>query len=156
MSGSMFLDNLREVLNSKRILRWCYLIKENPNFWEEDITSENVECVTVTEDVFGTRTQETVENVLDENSAEVATGYVAKKLIKRSQYEENTESWRFLLKYIGSDAWWNVLSHSGLFVLSKSLADFVCSYFAILDFVRRQPMSCAVMDQNLILPVSII
>ena len=104
MSGSRFVDNLREVLNSERILRCGSLIKENTNFWEEDITSENAECVTVTEDIFGTRTQETVESILDENSAEVATGYVAKKLIKRSQYEENTESWRFLLKYIANDA----------------------------------------------------
>ena len=87
MSGSRFLDNLREVLNSKRILRCCSLIKENTNFWEEDITSENAECVTVTEDIFGTRPQEIVESVLDENRAEVATGYVAKKIIKRSQYE---------------------------------------------------------------------
>ena len=39
---------------------------------------------------------------------------------------------------------------------SKSPANFVCSYFAILDFVCRQPMSCAVMDQNLILTVTII
>ena len=39
---------------------------------------------------------------------------------------------------------------------SKSPANFVCSYFATLDFVCRQPMSCAVMDQNLILPVTII
>ena len=85
-------------------MRCRSLIKENPNFWEEDITSENVECVTVIEDIFGTRTQETVDGVPDENSTEVATGYVAKKLIKRSQYEENTESWRFLLKYIANDA----------------------------------------------------
>ena len=87
MSGSRFLDNLREVLNSERILRCRSLIKENTNFWEEDITSENAECDTVTEDIFGTRTQEIVESVLDENSAEVATTYVAKKLIKRSQCE---------------------------------------------------------------------
>ena len=87
MSGSRFLDNLREVLSSKRILRCRSLIKENPNFWEEDITSENAECVTVTEDIFGTRPHEIVESVLDENRAEVATGYVAKKIIKRSQYE---------------------------------------------------------------------
>ena len=80
-------------------------LKENINFWEEDITSENPECVTVIEDIFGTRTQEIVESVLDQSSAQVATG---------------------------------------------------CSYFAILDFVCRQPMSCAVMDQNLILPVTII
>ena len=82
MSGSRFLDNLREVLNSERILRCRSLIKENINFWEDDNTSENTECVTVIEDIFGTRTLKTVESVLDENSAEVATGYVAKRLIK--------------------------------------------------------------------------
>ena len=82
MSGSRFLDNLREVLNSERILRCRSLIKENINFWEDDNTSENPECVTVIEDIFGTRTLKTVESVLDENSAEVATGYVAKRLIK--------------------------------------------------------------------------
>ena len=27
------------------------LVKENINFWEEDLTSENLECVTVTEDI---------------------------------------------------------------------------------------------------------
>ena len=62
-------------------------LKENTNFGEEDITSGNAECFTVIEDIFGTRTQEIVESVLDENSAEVATTYVVKKLIKRSQYE---------------------------------------------------------------------
>ena len=56
ISGSGFLDNLREFLNSKRILRCCSLIKEDINFWEEDITSKNPECVTVIEDILGTRT----------------------------------------------------------------------------------------------------
>ena len=82
MSGIRFLDNLREVQNFERILRCRSLIKENTDFWVEDITSENAEYVTVIENVFGTRTQEIVESVLDENSAEVATGYVTKKLIK--------------------------------------------------------------------------
>ena len=54
MSGGRFLDNLREVLNSKRILRCRSLIKEN----------------------------------------KVTTGYVAKKLIKRS----HCESYKILLK----------------------------------------------------------
>ena len=54
MSGSRLLDNLREVLNSKRILRCRSLIKEN----------------------------------------KVTTGYVAKKLIKRS----HCESYKMLLK----------------------------------------------------------
>ena len=94
MSGSRFLDNLREVLNSERILRCRSIIKEYINFCEEDITCENLECFTVTEDIFSTRTQEFVESVLDENSAKVANGYVAKKLIKQSQYE----SCKILLK----------------------------------------------------------
>ena len=88
ISGSRFLVSLREVLNSERILRCRSLIKENTNFWEDDLASGNQECVTVTEVIFDTRTQETVESVLDENNAEVATtivGYVAKKLIKRSK-----------------------------------------------------------------------
>ena len=85
MSGSKFLDNLREFLNSDRILRCRSLIEENINFWEEDITSENLECVTIIDDIFGTRTQEIVENVLNENSADMLTGYVPKKLVKPSQ-----------------------------------------------------------------------
>ena len=54
LTGGRFLDNLQEVLNSKRILRCRSLIKEN----------------------------------------EVTTGYVAKKLIKRS----HCESYKILLK----------------------------------------------------------
>ena len=46
------------------------------------------------EDIFSSRTQEFVENVLDENSAKVANGYIAKELIKQSQYE----SCKMLLK----------------------------------------------------------
>ena len=85
MSGGRLLDNLREVLISERILWYRSLIKENINFWKEDLTSENQECVTVIEDILGTRTYDIVESVLDENSAKVTTGYVTIKLIKRSK-----------------------------------------------------------------------
>ena len=44
-------------------MRYCSLRKENINFWEEDLTSENQECATVTEDIFGSRTREIVESV---------------------------------------------------------------------------------------------
>ena len=48
MSGGRFcLVNLLEVLISERILLYCFLIKEDINFWEEDLTSENQEYVTV-------------------------------------------------------------------------------------------------------------
>ena len=80
--------SLWEVLNSDRIL-WCRsLIKENINFWEEDLTCKNKEYFTVIEAIFEIRTQEIAESLLNGNSAEVATvtaGYVFKKLIKRSK-----------------------------------------------------------------------
>ena len=41
MSASRLLVSFREVLNFERILRCRSLIKENINFWEEYLTSEN-------------------------------------------------------------------------------------------------------------------
>ena len=93
MNGGRFLVNLREFRNSERILICRSLLKENINFWEEDLTSENQECVTVTEDIFGAETWEIVASVLDENRV-VTTWYLVKKFNKRSKYE----SCKMLLK----------------------------------------------------------
>ena len=71
MNGDRFLVNLREFRNSERILICRSLLKENINFWEEYLTSENQECVTVTEEIL----------VLEYEK------YVAKKFIKRSKCE---------------------------------------------------------------------
>ena len=49
--------------------------------------SENQECVSAAEDIFGIKTRETVESVIDENFVKVTTWYVAKKFIKRSRCE---------------------------------------------------------------------
>ena len=94
MNGCSFLVNLQEVQNSEKILQCRSLLKENINFWEKDLTSENQECVIVTEDIFGTRTQEIAESVLDGNSVEVITLYVVKKFIKR----QRCKSCKILLK----------------------------------------------------------
>ena len=51
MNGCRFLVNLREVQNCERILQYSSLLKENIDFWEEDLTSEILECVTVTEEI---------------------------------------------------------------------------------------------------------
>ena len=95
--------------------------------------------LTVIGEIFDIKTQEIEEGVLDENSTEVATtvaGYVAKKIIKRSKWE----SCKILLKVgdvdITNDAYLNILSRGGLFMPSKSHANFLCSNFAILDFVE--------------------
>ena len=41
MSGGSFLVSLRDVYNSERILACRSLIKENINFWEEDLREGN-------------------------------------------------------------------------------------------------------------------
>ena len=92
-----FLSILQEVRISEKILQYYSLLKENINFWEEDRTYQNQECVSVTEDTFGTRRQEIMERVVDENSVEVTNWYVAKKFIKRSRCKsckDIAESWR--------------------------------------------------------------
>ena len=88
----------------------CSLIKEEINFWEEDLTSENQEYVTVIEDIFGTRTQKIVESVLDESNAKVTTG---KTLLIAGDAD------------IADDAWLYIFSCELLFVSSKSLAEFL-------------------------------
>ena len=82
MNGGRFLVDFRGVRNSERILQCRSLRKENINFWEEDLTSENQECVTLTEKIFCTGIQEIMESILDENSLEVTTWHVAKRFIK--------------------------------------------------------------------------
>ena len=95
MNGCRLIVNLREVQNSEKILQYRSLLKKNIDFWEEDLTSENLECYCNCEH----RTREIVESVLDENSVEVTTWYVAKKFIKRSR----CESCKILLKAADND-----------------------------------------------------
>ena len=45
MNGGRFLVNLREVFNSERILTCRLLIKENINFWEENVDSYSEESL---------------------------------------------------------------------------------------------------------------
>ena len=74
-------------MNSERILSCRSLIKENINFWEENIDSDAEESLDSINDLFDERADEIMEAVLDNDAEEVATtisGYVAKKLIKRS------------------------------------------------------------------------
>ena len=92
MSGGRFLVSLREVLHSERILACRSLIRENVNFWEENLTAgqNNEACNT-----------EIMECSLDVDIREVATsipGYIAKKLFERTKCD------RYLSHYVLSNA----------------------------------------------------
>ena len=65
MSGERFLVILREVLNSERILSCRSLIKENINFWEENIDSDAEESFDSVNDLFDERADEIMEVVLE-------------------------------------------------------------------------------------------
>jgi len=72
---------------------------------------------------------------------EVATtisGYIAKKLLKRSKCELCISKITVSNNDLNNDHYLKILSRGGLFVPPKELADFVCSCFAILDFVESE------------------
>lgn len=76
------------------------------------------------------------ENVLCEDSREVAiniAGYITKKMLKKSKCSRCHE---FLKSNQVSSEYVNILSRGGLTKPSKSLADFVCAGFAILDTAK--------------------
>ena len=80
MSGGRFLVNLREVKSSEKIFLIRYLIKENINFWDEDIQIKK----SVSQDFLRHIADKDVELssvILKKDSEEVAyiiAGYAAK------------------------------------------------------------------------------
>ena len=144
MSGGRFLVSLKDVINSERILACRSLIKENIDFWKEDVQPNTSQSIDILDEIFCHQSNEIIESVLDSQSAEVATtisGYVAKKLIKRSKCDDCKYKLKVNDNDLNSDSYLNLLSRGGLFVPSKSLSEFVCNAFAILDFIEKD-ISC--------------
>ena len=87
MSGGRFLVSLREVLSSERILAISSLLKENINFWEENVSSGHSDMsrdFIIDVDLINNEIQDAS---LCDHSSEVAStiaGYITKKLIKKS------------------------------------------------------------------------
>ena len=90
------------------------------------------------------QTQEILESVLDDDSSDVATiisGYIAKKLLKRSKCKDWEKKLTVHEQHLHNDQYLTLLSRGGLFVPRKKLAEFVRSCFAILDFVEVDILS---------------
>ena len=122
MSGGRFLVSLREVLNSERILSCRSLIKENINFWEENIDSDAEESLDSINDLFDERADEIMEAVLDDDAREVATiisGYVAKKLIKRNSCDLRKQTLASQEVDLESNSYLKLLSRGKLFLPSR-------------------------------------
>ena len=118
MSGGRFLVSLREVLNSERILSCRSLIKKNINFWEENIDSDAEESLDSINDLFDETTDDIMETVLDDGREVTTTisGYVAKKLIKRSSSALCKQALASQEVDLENDSYLKLLSRGGLFV----------------------------------------
>ena len=91
------------------------------------------------------RIEEISESVLDDDSSEVATtisGYIAKKLLKRSKCKDCEKKLTVHDQDFQNDQYLTIVSRGGLFVPPKELAELVCSCFVILDFVEGYPIYC--------------
>ena len=68
MSGGRFLVSLREVLNTERILTCQSLLKENINFWKEDLKPVQKNYNSILLDILA---QHTLKKILLLNSSHV-------------------------------------------------------------------------------------
>ena len=90
--------------------------------------------------------------VLDDDAREVATtmsGYVAKKLIKRSSCDLCKQTLASQEVDLENDSYLKLLSLGGLFVPSRQLTDFAFGCFAILDFLEKEIVSFPHFSRNM-------
>ena len=107
------------------------LIKENINFWEENIDSDAEEPLDFINDLFDERADEIMEAILDDDARKVAmSGYVGKMLIIRSSCDSCKQTLASEVVDLENDS----------YASSTQLADFVCDCFAIPHF------SCNIRD----------
>ena len=122
---------MREVQNTERILSCRSLIKNDINIWKEDLqkpeSNEGESCEMIDE-MLRDRIEEISESVLDDDSSEVATtmsGYIAKRLLKRSKCKDYEKRLTVHDQDLQNDQYLTLLSRGGLFVPPKELAEFV-------------------------------
>ena len=144
MSGGWFLVSLTEVNNSQKILLLSSVIKEDINFWENDLF-EDEEYIDSSwrnfKDEIATFASEIHESCLSVDSLEVSTtisGYIAKKINEKFRCVLCTP---FLISKNNEDkiddGYLNLLSRGGLTVPSSSLANYVAHAFSALSVTEK-------------------
>ena len=138
MSGGRFLVSLREVQSSERILQCRALIKAGINFWEEELSKEEVPAISDTFSQYLTmHGSDIAEATMNTDSIEVATdiaGYIAKKLKKRSKCDACKSSLASAaITDVKNNEYLDLHSRGGLTVPSQELANFTSNCFAALD-----------------------
>ena len=150
MSGGRFLVSLQEVLSPERIVTCPSFLKQNINFWEE-----NLKLVKKNDKILNILAQSESEInklFLSPDSKEVAytiSGYITKKLISHFHCEmcfliivDNNRDKATDKEYF------DLLSRGGLTVLSRQMAEFVCACFVILEYADQFIVKKKVMNSQ--------
>ena len=89
LNGGHFLVNLREVETSEKILLCQTLLKENINFWEEELavtnTTQEIEKFKEALDSMSVLIQEATLTAETEEVVQVVSGYIAKQLTEKTK-----------------------------------------------------------------------
>ena len=146
MSGGRFLVALREVNSSEKILKIRSLLKENINFWEEDLsisTNSDEKKKKLTE-LISEKKSDVDELIFSKDSREVAVyvaGYVAKKCV---DYLKNCD----ICKLIGDvndetedNSYLIILNRGGLTLPSLGLSEYVINSIAALEYFEGDILS---------------
>ena len=139
MSCGRFLVSLREVLSTERIVTCQSLLKQNINFWEENLkpVQKNDKIL----NILAQHESEINKHFLSPDSKEVAytiSGDITNKLIKHFQCEMCS------LIMVGNDSdkatdkeYFELLSRGSLTIPSRQMAEFVCACFALLEYADQ-------------------
>ena len=139
MSGGRFLVSLTEVTNSQRILLLTSVIKEEINFWENDLYVDDNQMENIWlafKNELSNYASEILESCLSKDSKEVSTtisGFIAKKITEKfvcstcsslliSETDETIE-----------DEYLKLLSRGGLTVPTSGLSNYVSHAFSALS-----------------------
>ena len=139
MSGGRFLVGLRKVNSSEKVLKIRSLLKENINFWEEDLQIEVNQS-----DAVGKLIAEVKERWCDmddvslsPDSRELAiyiAGYIVKKYIKRVNCSDKYKMVGTISDDSSDRTYLQAISRGGLMIPSLSLSEYVCGAFAAIEF----------------------
>ena len=148
MSGGRFLVSLREVKTSEKIISLTSLIKENIDFWEHELKSDDQTDMAFKEikEKLLNSTTEILESELSDDSKEVAVhiaGFIARKLSKRRKCEDCSALLKAGENTIKHDEYLKLLSRGGLVCPSPALHNFVCQTFSIIDWLSPYLQSFA-------------
>ena len=131
LNGGHFLVSLREVETGEKILLCQTLLKENINFWEEELadtnTTQEIEKFKEALDSMSVLIQEASLTAETDEVVQVVSDYIAKQLTEKTKCRQCINS--LFGSEVEKNSYFKILSHGVLKVPSAVLKDYVAFGF---------------------------